>query len=566
MNAQLWRSVRLKIFLKFVVYLFDGQTSSMVIPKALENAKKLRTVFSMRGILDEHIQQIIVSNINHIRVLDLSGARFKELPPSVRKLKHLRYLDLSYTKIEVLPEWITCLYNLQTLILRECSSLRALLKDIGSLKHLSLQTLNVEGCLNLKDLLPKEMKNLINLRHIKCNVSFSMILREYMPNGIGHLNNLQTLSEFALGKNTTEASVGELERLNLLKGTLNIRNLHNVTDAMDAPRANLKEKQDLRNLLLYWSCDRDADELERFGTDFYGEACPKSFPSLVELTLSSMKNLEEWVAPPVSSKFASCFPFLEKISIAHCPKLISIPTMFPSLLELEVWNINFTTISSVVNILLGCQGLKSSLDGLRCLNSLQEIKIGWFSEELNIFPTVSINKGEEEEEEGTNIQHYYFISLKSLTIDGGTKNKCLPEYLQYLTTLQYLKIENVDELVALPEWLRNLSSLRKLEVYNCKNLMHLPSKNGIRGLSSIDSLKLEGISEIPDCFPAEGLQHLISLRKLEIQGWSKLESLPHQLQQLTNLVTLIFDSFDGLVALPEWLGDLSSLEYLYIYQ
>ncbi|OVA08792.1 Leucine-rich repeat [Macleaya cordata] len=404
-------------------------------------------------------------------------------------LKHLRYLDLfGCYKLEALPESISEL----------CS----------------LQTLNLEICTNLTKL-PKDMKKLINLRHIKLDIWFGC---EYvMPSGIRHLTNLQTLSELTVGKDTTEASVVELERLNLLKGTLNIRNLHNVTDAMDAQRANLKEKQNLHNLELHW----------------------------------------------MSSKFASCFPFLEKISIAHCPKLISIPTVFPFLKELNVDYSNLTTISSIVNKALttltticvssapeliflpqglllnnnllesleirdcpkfqgfftnneeeenkeelqieiydphfisssslvrlkihdcpelsflpdlrhlrsleslciqGCQGLKSSLDGLRCLNSLQEIKIGWFSEELNIFPTVSINEAEEEEE-GTNIQHYYFISLKSLTIDGGTKNKCLPEYLQYLTTLQYLKLKNVEELVDLPEWLGNLSSLKYLSIF-----------------------------------------------------------------------------------------------------
>ncbi|KAI5347680.1 PREDICTED: putative [Prunus dulcis] len=56
------------------------------------------------------------------------------------------------------------------------------------------------------------------------------------------------------------------------------------------------------------------------------------------------------------------------------------------------------------------------------------------------------------------------------------------------------------------------------------------------------------------------------LRTLEITGWPKLKSLPQQqIQHLTtSLTSLKIESFDGVEALPEWLGNLTSLTHLSI--
>jgi Leucine-rich repeat (LRR) protein len=75
-----------------------------------------------------------------------------------------------------------------------------------------------------------------------------------------------------------------------------------------------------------------------------------------------------------------------------------------------------------------------------------------------------------------------------------------------------------------------------------------------------------------EAFPAgilNSFQHLSgSLKRLEIHGWDKLKSVPHQLQHLTALEELEILYFDGEEfeeALPEWLANLSSLQSLTIY-
>ncbi|BFG13844.1 hypothetical protein CerSpe_001180 [Prunus speciosa] len=72
-------------------------------------------------------------------------------------------------------------------------------------------------------------------------------------------------------------------------------------------------------------------------------------------------------------------------------------------------------------------------------------------------------------------------------------------------------------------------------------------------------------SEELDSFPDFELPSQI--QTLEITWWPKLKSLPQQIQHLTtSLTSLEIDSFDGVEALPKWLGNLTSLNILRISQ
>jgi hypothetical protein len=87
-------------------------------------------------------------------------------------------------------------------------------------------------------------------------------------------------------------------------------------------------------------------------------------------------------------------------------------------------------------------------------------------------------------------------------------------------------------------------------------------------------LRIGGFSEEMEAFPAgvlNSIKHLNlsgSLKYLNIHGWYKLKSVPHQLQHLTALESLWIINFDGEEfeeALPEWLANLSSLQSLTIW-
>ncbi|CAK9157915.1 unnamed protein product [Ilex paraguariensis] len=142
----------------------------------------------------------------------------REVPPQM--FSNSRYLDFSHTRLRTLPSSTGSLYNLQTLSLFECYNLLELPKSTRCL--LSLRHLNIKGCESLT----------------------------HMPTRVGELRNLQTLPMFIVGNGVGE-SIKELQCLNI-RGELDIKNLENVNNAIDALVTNLKEKQNIYSLGLSW--------------------------------------------------------------------------------------------------------------------------------------------------------------------------------------------------------------------------------------------------------------------------------------------------------------------------
>ena len=81
------------------------------------------------------------------------------------------------------------------------------------------------------------------------------------------------------------------------------------------------------------------------------------------------------------------------------------------------------------------------------------------------------------------------------------------------------------------------------------------------------SFYIGGYCEELDAFSSLNfIQHShTTLEDLELKGWAKLNSLPGEIQHFIALETLFIDSFDGIETLPEWLGNLSSLKTLRIW-
>ncbi|KAI5325482.1 hypothetical protein L3X38_034556 [Prunus dulcis] len=123
------------------------------------------------------------------------------------------------------------------------------------------------------------------------------------------------------------------------------------------------------------------------------------------------------------------------------------------------------------------------------------------------------------------------------------------------------KLKHLRNLEAIPS-LDSLTQLRKLRILNCDGLKIVPLNAFAASLTRLKELEIGGFWKEFDSFPA--FQVIPQLEILSLLGWPKLNCLPEQVQRFTSLTHLIINSFDGMEALPEWLGNLASLEFLII--
>ncbi|XP_068311009.1 putative disease resistance protein RGA3 [Pyrus communis] len=192
--------------------------SSYSLPTSCYNFKKLRTlaVFASRACIDARF----VLQLKCLRTLNLIGSSAEELPKEIGQLVHLRHLDLSENfYLRKLPDSICNLYNLYTLVIRDCTSLSNL---------------------------PRNMSKLINLRHLYVMESDL----EYLPKGIGRLTSLQTLDECCVffGHNDEAFKFGDLRSLNNLRGSLRILLMGDMIDVSEVVELQLFDKKQIFNL------------------------------------------------------------------------------------------------------------------------------------------------------------------------------------------------------------------------------------------------------------------------------------------------------------------------------
>ena len=503
-------------------------------------AKPIRTLLNLSGSYS-YFESTIISNCKRLRVLSLSGLWRESVPKCLVKLDHLRYLDLSYNFFEVLPSGFTNLQNLQTLRLQGC----------GLLKKL-----------------PRNMRKLINLRHLEIDGSNELL--RYMPYRLGELTELQTLPLFVIGdrKHKGIGGVSELKHLNNLRGGLWIKNLEGVKGGTsESKEANLKEKHYLQSLRLDWGrwvigISAENDELVMEGLQpnlnlkklkiegYPGVRFPSWFSSMLtslqclelqhlpaveymlenssstELLFASLKalklvrllNFKGWcrsrreIVAGAGGEQAPSFPSLSELMINRCDQLTTFQLLSsPCLSKLDIKN---------------CRNLESlQLPSLPCLKVL--ILKGVHQQIVWQIILVS-------------------SSLKSLYIERiyGLVS-LLDDRLQHLTFLKSLKIERCDELESLFHGIQRLSALEELRIFCCKQLNLLDKED-----DDDDGLQFQGLR---------------SLRKLEFKVIPKLESLPKGLRHVTTLETLTVWHCSRFTTLPDWISTSTSISYLQIY-
>ncbi|KAL4338701.1 putative disease resistance RPP13-like protein 1 [Arachis hypogaea] len=244
----------------------------------------------------------LLEQLKCLRVLSFSFRSDDEnlMHGSIGKLIHLRYLDLSYTSIVTLPESLSCLYNLQTLKLRNCRKLKKL---------------------------PSKMQNLVNLRHLDV---FDTGLEE-MPKKMSELKDLQFLSCYIAGKNE-ENGIGELGELANLHGSFCLEKLENVKNSSEASNARMDEKIHLNALELWWSSFEESEVCDsQTEKDVLDKLRPHK--DLEELSIRGYRGtmFPDWVGQ--SSNFK-----ITKLELRRCRNCWMLPSLgqLPALTSLEI--------------------------------------------------------------------------------------------------------------------------------------------------------------------------------------------------------------------------------------
>ena len=374
----------------------------------------------------------------------------------------------------------------------------------------NLQTLKLSNCQNLKEL-PRDIRELVNLRHLDNSDCYVL---SHMPRGLGQLTCLQTLPLFIVSNDPPSISnhvggLAELNRLNNLRGILEIKHLERLEDGnSESKAANLREKQHLECLILNWDREsnlnaNDNDEMSleglqphqnlkrlsvnnymgvRFSSwllfltnltnlDLY--ECKRcrdlppfsQLPSLKSLSMYSMDDLEYISEKDISEEVlvssTPFFPSLNKLKIWCCPNLKgwwksastphhqqhqSLPS-FPRLSSLNIFNCpNLTSMPLFPNLQKKLVLSKASV------KPLQQTMVMASSVPYSLSSPSPLSK------------------LKNMTLwdiedDGGS----LPDWwVSNLISLESVVIGNYPRLTSMSGAMRYLTSLEKLEISGCE--------------------------------------------------------------------------------------------------
>nr|XP_027073307.1 disease resistance protein RGA2-like isoform X1 [Coffea arabica]XP_027073313.1 disease resistance protein RGA2-like isoform X1 [Coffea arabica]XP_027073317.1 disease resistance protein RGA2-like isoform X1 [Coffea arabica]XP_027073327.1 disease resistance protein RGA2-like isoform X1 [Coffea arabica] len=560
-----------------------------------------------------------------LNVLRLSGDDVKFLPSSIGKLLHLRLLDISSSRIRSLPESLCKLYNLQTLTMRYGEfegGFPKRMRDLISLRHLNYYHRRAEFKM------PMQMGRLTCLQTLEffnvsqeegCGIEELGTLK-YLKGSL-RIRNLGLVKGKEAAKQAKLFEKPDLSRL-LFEWKSGDRESDNrEEDVLEGlqPHPNLEMLEiqyfmgnkfpqwliNLSKLETLWieNCKRCSelpslgqlpvlkhlhleglDNIRFIGDEFYGITANeeeeeegrsrasgsstrrrKFFPALEELWVEDMGNLVEWkgadqVRLTVGEAEADALPMLRNFNIQNCPQL--------------------TTLSC------SCKGLY-----VRSCHNLTSIKTGYDTasvEELRIHSCDNLRELPDLDLFGSSLRRLTIERCPRLISLGVNGQKC-----PLLRCLEELSIDDCEGLTTISaKMFQSCRSLRSLSVKCCPNLVSFslnlqetPSlekfvldtcpkliPHSLKGFAFATSLRELSINSpfssddsSVDDFDWSGLRSASTLRELRLEGLPHTESLPHQLQYLTTLTSLSLDNFGGIEVLPDWIGNLVSLETLELW-
>ncbi|XP_065621610.1 putative disease resistance protein RGA4 [Quercus suber] len=516
-------------------------TKTLSLVKA---SNQIRTILFTHGwyaamAMDGLTLSTLIESFPKLRALDLHALNIKIMPNSIGKLIHLKYLDLSFNPIKTLPNSITALLNLQTLKLQECCNLEQLPRDITKL--VSLRHLDDRGCYKLR-----------------------------LPQGLRKLTGLQSLPLFIARNN---GGLGELNGLNNLRGTLEIKILEQLEDAnLNCEVKNLREKQHLENLKLTWAHQEGHNEMildslqphtnlkilkvcDYTGVTF--SSWLSAIENLVEINLRSCDSCNH--LPPLSR-----LPFLERLWLYKMKNLecisdrdiseeVSTLSFFPSLKSLSISecpNLKGWWRSASLTDHQQHQHNRS-LPSFPCLSSFWIENCPNMTSMPSLFPYLG--------------EYLHLRNVSSKLFQETILPSSSSSSSSHLSKLKSIWISDLPDVVSLPDgWVSNLISLEYLDIFSCKELNLGSDVDGMewRHLNRLTRLYFSGLPKL-NSLPV-GLQHVTTLETLSIRNCENLKTLPRWIGNLISLKWFTIDNCLNLKSPPDEMRDLSSLQMLRI--
>ncbi|KAK6243623.1 hypothetical protein QUC31_010032 [Theobroma cacao] len=476
-------------------------------------------------------------------------------------------------------------------IVGKCNGLPLAVKAMGGV---------LRGCLWLFEL-PKDLGNLVNLRHLELDDMF-WFKCEMLPPRMGNLTSLQNLHSFPVS-GTSGHGIEELKNMANLTKTVHISKLEN---AVNAAEAKLNVKESLQKLVLEWS-DKDFNQqdevtavrvlkdlqphsnlkelaLHHFkGSNFPLWMTDGLLQNLVTLTLShctkcttlsvgrlpclrvlyikGMLELEEW--PEVQ-----CLS-LGRLHINNCPKLRKVPDLMPNLGVLKIKKCDSLRAlplapSLLFLILIDNVVLEEWKEGMLIAQDdqgnqvRQPTLIGLLELKMVNCPSIQalpkIFAPQKLEISGCGLitalpVPHFAQRLQHLALDtcsNGTLVGAIPS----TNTLYSLIISNISNLTSFPK-LPHLPGLKSLYINDCKDLTSLSEEEGsLKSLSSLKLLSIRGCSKL-ESLPDEGLP--TGLECLMIASCPILKSLGTEetLKSLLSLKDLYLEDCPSIRSFPE---------------
>ncbi|XP_047981104.1 disease resistance protein RGA2-like isoform X1 [Salvia hispanica] len=483
-------------------------------------------------------QDMTITSIIELTSLRVVNAKsVNDLPPSIGNLKHLRYLNLSSSEIHTLPNSLCKLWNLQILKLDYCRKLVVLPKKLTSLRN--LQHLCLWECESLSE----------------------------MPSKMRELNGLKTLSLFVVGLKR-DNQLEELEFLNL-SGRLEIRHLERVKDHMDAKKAKIGKKNNLRELRLSWERN-DLSKLEE-GVDEQVLEALEPCPNIESLSINGFSGrfLPSWMSNSTLGKIVkidisdceNCRHFPQLGELRHLERLFLRNVGVEYIIEEDVGNgipvkIQFVALKRLHLIdLPNLKGLSKKQVSKVAFPNLEILWIECCSS-LILPPLPSLQKLENLRCSNSTLALLSEQDIpRSLCVEIEESITCFPiETLAKFSKLQSLRIKFANEISVTREGLQALKQLTLLSLDSCRTMRCLP-EGMLWHLTALQTLRLSECPELVEL--PEDIKHLKNLDWLVLEGLPKMTCLPQAFQHLT---WLVLEDLPELESLPDQLPSLNTLK------